>query len=808
MSASSIKITLRKLYRERMYALINIAGLSLGIACCIILGLYLRSELTYDQYHSNHENIYRIVNEFNANGNLDTFAITSPVIGQMLTEEYPEVIDYVRLRPIRQKLLYHYEDKSYYWDNVYFGDDNLFEVFDFEIIYGDPETALDEPGTAAVCESFARMFFGDENPIGKVIRGDNGVPNTITLVFADLPENTHVRFEVIGSYNNEQLRIPENMTARRQQLFGVNDFTFLVMADGYDPEDFKRISDEFFAKHMEAQGRQLNWTWRAWLQPLRDMHLYSDVAYDEPTGNLYALYGFAAVAVFILLVACINYMNLSTARYAKRAREVGMRKILGANRVQLILQFLGEALCFTLLSLAIGVLLVEITLTVTPINSLLDTDLALDLATEPQLVAWLLTLGLGIGIVSGLYPAFYLSSVLPLSGLLTDQKAGKAGIRLRELLVLIQFTISVGVIACTLLMAAQMRYISDKELGFSKENRVLITIRGVDLIEKIPVMKTELLKNSNVLGVTTSASILGGDMPINGFQVETNDGQMETTTLTHMNVGDDYLQVMGIELIEGRDFRKRLLTDVGTSYIVNETLVQKMGWENPLGKRMQNGRVIGVIRDFHYASLHTPIAPYALHADVNNFDNIPANIRPYILQHMVVNIAGENIRGTLGYLEEQFNEFDPKHPFEFHFLDDSLDELYLSEQRIMELTGIFAAVCIFISCLGLFGLAAFTTEQRTREIGVRKVMGATTSQIILLLAKNILILVLLGAVIASLASWYVIQEWLEGFAYHTDINPLVFLFAALLSAAVAYLTLAMQTFRTAQANPVNALRYE
>jgi len=809
MGGSYLKITLRKLYREKLYAAINIAGLSLGIACCIILALYLRSELTYDRYNVNYKNIYRVVNEFNANGKVDTFAITSPVLGLMLKEEYPDIVkDYVRLRSVGQKILYHYEDKAFYMDDVYFADDNIFKVFTFKILYGDPDTALKDPFGAAVSESFARTFFGDENPIGKVITGDNGVPYTIKLVYADMPENTHIRINVMGSYNNPQLKIPDNMTARRQQLTGVNNFTFLVMDEKFNVDDYKKLSEAFFNKYMGEAAKAYKMTWRSWLQPLKDMHLYSDVGYDKPTGNLYALYGFAAVAVFILLIACINYMNLATARFARRAREVGMRKILGAGRGQLVSQFLGEALSFTFISLLFGVILVEIALTYTPVNSLLDKHLVLNLTQEPQLLVWMLVLGLGIGLISGLYPAFYLSSVMPLSALLSDQKAGKASIRLRELLVLVQFTISVGVIASTLLMWLQMQYIADKNLGFKKENRIIITVHGVDQIQKIPTLTTELLKNSNIYGVTATGNLFGQDMPINGFQVESATGQMEMTTVTHMNVADDFLEVMGMNLLQGRDFRKRLLTDVGTNFIVNETLVKRMGWDNPIGKKINDGRVIGVIQDFNYASLHTEIAPFALHPFNDNFDNVPANLRVYILRNMIVNVAGKDIRKTLDFLRDKFTELDPKHPFEFKFLDESLNELYQSEQKLMELTGIFSGICIFIACLGLFGLAAFTTEQRTKEIGIRKVLGATTSQIILLLSQNILLLVVVGAVIASLLSWNIMQQWLDGFAYRTAIDPLVFLLSTVIAAAIAYITLALQTFKTAQANPVRALRYE
>lgn len=803
-----LKIVLRKLYREKLYAAINIAGLSLGVACCIILGLYLRSELSYDQHNLNYKNIYRVADEFNVNGKVDDYAITSAVLGPMLKEEYPEIKDYVRLFHVRVKFLFHYEDKAYYWDKVYVADDNIFKVFTHDIIYGDPGTALVGPTSIAVSETFARKYFGDANPVGKVVHPDNGVALTISLVFADLPENSHVRYDVLMSYNSNVVAIPDNMTARRQQLFGVNTYTYLVMSDNYDIRDFNKISDEFYRKNMAAMGKSANSTWRCWLQPLADIHFHSDLSYDEPTGNRFYIYAFAAVAMFILLVACINYMNLATARYARRSREVGMRKILGAGRTQLVSQFLGEALCFTFIALVLGVILVEITLTLTPVSTLMGKHLVLNLFREPVLLWWLAGLGLMIGLLSGLYPAFYLSSVAPLSALAGGNRAGKAAIRLREVLVLLQFAISVGVIACTLLMFAQMRYVSHTPLGFNKENRLIINLRGVDVVNNYQIIKNELLKNSHVLGITASSNLFGEVMPINIVSIEKNDGTMENTTVTHMEVADNYLEVMGMRLVAGRDFSRKYLTDVGTSFVVNEILVKKMGWDQPLGKRMQNGRVIGVVQDFHYQSLHNQIAPYALQPFPDSYDNVREEFRPYLDRYLILNITGEDIHQTLNFLQQKISEIDPKHPFEFKFLDDSLNDLYLSEQRLMDLTGIFAGICIFIACLGLFGLAAFTTEQRTKEIGIRKVLGASSAQIILLLSRNILLLVLMGAVIASVLAWYTIDKWLTGFAYHTSINPLVFLLSAFIAAAVAYITLALQSYRTARANPVLALRYE
>jgi putative ABC transport system permease protein len=801
MLSNFFKVTLRNLYREKVYAIINISGLSIAIACCTILGLYLRDELTYDQHHKKHNQIFRVVNEFNINGKLDTFAVTSQALGPLFAGDYPEIKDFVRFRIVGDEHIFRYEDDAFYWNNVYFADDNIFEIFDHDIIYGDPKTALVDPKSVAVCESFAKKFFGDTSPIGKTISDDTDTYK-ITLVFADLPDNSHLKYDVLISYNSQSEA--NNAAQRRQQIFWVSDYTYLLMSEDYDVRKFKEISDSFYNRHMAEIGKTLKATWRCWVQPLAGIHYNSDVGYDRPTENKIYLYGFAAVAVFILLVACINYMNLATARAAKRAKEVGMRKILGSDRTRLMLQFLCESIFFSLVALVFGIFLVEFVLNLTPINDLLGSPLTMDLWNEPDLLAKMVAFSLVIGLISGIYPAIYLSSILPLSALVGGTVAGKGNIRFRQILVLIQFIITVSVIACTLLMALQMRYVSHMPLGFNKENRLIITLRGTDLNNKIPTIRKELLKNSHILGVTTSSHMMGQDTPLNVAQIENNDGVLEETSIKHIMVGDEFLEVMGMQLLEGRDFTKKLLTDIGNSYVVNKTMVKKMGWEQPLGKHIQlgtNGRVIGVVKDFHFASLHSQVEPFALH-------RFPGQLPPQMRILLILNIAEEGMSQTLSFLEDKFAEFDPRHPFLPEFLDDSLNELYLDEQRLMKLTGIFAGVCIFISCLGLFGLAAFTTEQRTREIGIRKVLGASTWQIITMLSKSTLLLVLGGAVIASLIAYYSMDEWLADFAYKTEIELWIFILAAVAAAAVAFVTVALQSFKTANANPVKALRYE
>ena len=812
MWGSALKIGLRTLYREKRYALINIAGLALAIACTIILGLYLRSEMTYDQHWEGHENIYRVVNEFTtAGGTVDDFAITSQMLGPFLVEDYPADIDaLVRFRrPQTEDVVMHFEGQSYYWDRYNFVSPNVFQVFRHDIIYGDPDTALDEAYSLALSESTARTYFGNENPVGKVMTNDTGQPYTVTLVYADLPHNTHFKYDILFSGNLPMIEDPTNLTQRRQMLFGVNHYTYLKMREGFNPDDWSGMSAQFYDRHMRETGEAAGMGWNSWLQPLADIHLHSDVGYDRPTGNLYYNYAFIAVAAFILLIACINYMNLSTARSAKRAREVGMRKILGTSRSALMVQFLSESVLYAVLAFIAAIVMVEVVLTLTPLNTLLDKPLSLSLTTEPQIVGIAFVLCLLVGLMAGLYPALYLSSWQPLTALVGNLKSSTGSARFRSILVFLQFTITVTVIASTIMMATQMRYISNLALGYDKDNMLIVELRGVDVIRQIPLMQAELVNHPRISGVTASNGVMGQDLGLNSVPVETEAGEMQTTAINNMMVHRDFINIMGLELVAGRGFDTRLLTDVGTNIVVNETMVRNMGWSEPLGKRIIDGRVIGVVKDFNYASVHTPIENFAMRTYPDNeFEETNEQTAPFITRNLWVRVDGEDIRGTLGFIEELMLGFDPKHPFQFRFFDETLDQLYQSEERLMKLVGIFSAICIFIACLGLYGLAAFTTEQRTKEIGIRKVLGASSLQIITLLARNILGLVLAGAVIASAISFLAVDEWLSGFAYRVSITPLPYLIATLIALGIAYITVALQSLHTARSDPALSLSHE
>jgi putative ABC transport system permease protein len=804
---NALKISLRNLYREKLYALINLAGLSLAIACCLILSLYLRSELSYDQHHMKHQRIYRVATEFNNSGQLDAFAFTPRVLGPMMAAEFDQIEAYVRLFKMPPLLISH-EDDAFYWEKTYHADPSVLDIFTHDVIFGDPSTALEDKHNVAVSETFAKRYFADANPIGEIIKTGNGDALTITLVFADLPENSHLKYDALLSMGNAGQELGNNHALQRQQLWGLSDFTYFLLPADFKFADEAQMFTAFYERHMRETGESLGMSMRFWLQPLADIHLNSDLTRDEPTGNRAYLYAFMAVGLFIIVVACINYINLSTARSANRAKEVAMRKILGANRAGLMWQFLGEAVLFALLAMLLGIILVELTLELTPVTQLLGRSLTFSLWDDPQILTGVLLLSLSIGLVSGLYPALYLSSWAPLSALVSSQGARKSNVRLRQVLVLMQFIISIAVIICTLLMTEQMRYLSTLPLGFDKENRIVIRLVGKDLLQKIPLIKTELAQHPDILGVTSNSRIPGDALQMNSLPIENNDGVVERSTLVHAQVDLDYLKVMGMKLVQGRDFSQRLLTDMGNSVVVNQAMVRTMGWQQPLGKQIMGGHVTGVVEDFNFQSLHSAIEPIALRPFDDDWSSVSKSQGAFMHRYMIVNIAPENIHDTLSYLEDRFAEFDAKHPFEFEFLDDTLNALYQSEERLMKLVGIFAGICIFIACLGLFGLTSFSTEQRNKEIGIRKILGASAGQIILLLSKSILVLVSIGAVIGSLFAYLTIDEWLTHFIYRAEFSLTAFIIAAVVALGVAYITVALQSYKTAHADPVDALRFK
>jgi putative ABC transport system permease protein len=810
-------VLFRNLTRDRLYTAINILGLAFGLASCLILGLFLKSELTYDRHYPGYENIYRVENEFTTAGKTEKFAITAEGLGPTLATEYPDRIKAaVRLRSNANRggismRRVDQPEAVYYWQHSYFVDDNIFDVLPVKVIAGDPKTALKDGDTIAISETVARKYFGNENPIGKMMASDSGNANRITLVFADLPANTHVKYDFLWSYNRTFLKLNDNPTVRRAQMTGPSNrtYTYLLMHPSFKPSEWAGMSEAFNKKYIAELLKSQNIEWRSWLMPMRDIHLKSEVGYDEPTGNLAYIYGSAAVALIILVVACINYMNLATARATRRARSVGFRKILGASRMSLALQFLGEALFFALIALVVAVGIVALVLKFTPIATLMDGKVGLGLLGDPTLALWLVAAALAVGFLSGMYPAFYLSSWAPLTALAGRQPAGKGSLHIRELLVLVQFTISAAAIAVTLLMVAQMHYVQNQPLGFEREDRLMVSLRGATTIEKLPAIRNALLADSRIHGVAvTGQTPADGDTAAIGLvAIQNNEGVTERQLLNVLRIGEDYEKVLGLALAQGRDLSSRLLTDIGSNVLVNEALVKKMGWTEPLGKQVLDGRVVGVLKDFNFKSLKFRIEPLVIGRLNNDMSGVQEINRPFEQRHLILDISGSDVGSVLSFVEKVIRDADAVHPFEYRFLDEALAAQYKGELSLTRLMGIFAGVSILIACMGLFGLAAFTTEQRSREIGTRKVLGATSWQIVTLLARRILALVLVAAVLASVASYFAIDEWLAGFAYRAGINPLIFVLAAAVAAAVAFTTVAAQSWKTASADPVQSLRH-
>lgn len=546
-------VALRKLAKEKLYVTINLLSLAIGIGSFLILALYIRSELNFDQHFANHENIYRISGQVQrANGDVAEFATTSDGIGPLLVGDYPQLGAHVRFRSTFQNVL-SYQETRLAWEDIYTADENVFDVFEHEILSGDPRTALTDMNSIAVSESFARSYFGDEDPIGKILESDS-FSHRVTLVFADLPENTHFKYDALFPYRSLSNFIPNYEDNYLRGLLGGSNFTYLQVNPSFDPASFDGII-ESFVENVVAEGLAgTGITFSAELTPLADVHYGKSRQGDLPNGNIFYLYGFSAVAVFLLLIACINYVNLATARATNRSKEVGMRKVVGASRSQLIVQFLGESLIFTLIGLVIGLLFAASALAFTPIGTFIGNASLLGALVNSTTLFGLIVLTLGITLVAGLYPAFYLSSISPKAALTKATGSWRKGLPIRQLLVLAQMTISIGVIACTLLMSQQMRYMVNKPLGFDKENQVWITLRGADLLEQMSALKVELVAQANIISVVDAGQAPGFRHRIRTANMENNEGVVGPELIETIGLGLDFVQGFGIEVTRGRAF--------------------------------------------------------------------------------------------------------------------------------------------------------------------------------------------------------------------------------------------------------------
>lgn len=801
-----LKIAYRHISRNKLYPTINILGLAIGLTCTILIGLFVQNELSFDKHHENYKRIYRLESHFNIQESEDLFAATALPLGPALKLEYPhDVAEFCRFMNMDNNL-FQYEEKQIFEENVYFADSTLTDVFTHEFISGSPEDALNDPNEIILTESFAKRIFGDVDPIGKTLETGHGLIFTITGIIKDVPHNSHLRFEAIASFITlKQFFGADRFDSLASEAFwNIGFYSYIMLTENGNIQNVLDAYPDFNEKYIKPVGDKINSKFQLMVQPLADVHLHSHLGYDLPTGNIASVYTFSIVALFLLVIGCINYMNMATAQSANRATEIGIRKVVGAQKSYLRSQFMMESLILTFFALLLAFIATELLLPA--FNEIADRHLSFNIAKNLNLVLGIVGIALIVGIVSGSYPAFYLSSFIPVEVL--KRKLGKGKGTLRKILVLLQFSISIIMIVGTFTVIQQLNFLRDKNLGFDKENVVVLTVRDTTGVKNLDAFQEELLKHPQILKAGTSSSIPGQGYGILVQRYETLDGTMAEKGINFVFVDNDYIDVMDMKIIKGRNFDPELTTDLEESIIINEACANVLGWgDDPIGKKLGFGagldgtstrdtRVIGVIQDFHYNSLH------------NNIDPILLLLSDRPLRNISLRIRQENIKNTITYIEEKWNEFCPTFPFEYTFLDDSLNKQYVAEQKIGRVFIYFSIMCIFIACLGLFGLASYTTEQRTHEIGIRKVMGASSQNIVLLLSEIFTKWVILANIIAWPVAYFALNNWLANFAYRIQLSLLTFILSGIIAFLIAILTVLFQSLKASKTNPSITLKYE
>ena len=783
-----LKIALRNLRKHPGYTFINVAGLAVGIACCLLILLYVQNEFSYDRFHESADRIVRIaVDNVDANGNVSQFARAGAPWGPALAQDFPEVAASVRFRFVGNVLFRRGGEQRYEAAGLY-ADPSVFEVFTLPFLSGNPETALATPGDLVLTETMAARYFGDDDPLGQTLNIE-GTDVTVTGVIEDMPANSHFSFEYLRPFAVHAAQRPDWM-----ERWGMYNYhTYLLLRDEAAVAGLQEKLPAFLDRHLDEAGPV------AVVQPLTSIHLHSHRSREfQANGSTSTVYILSAIALFILLIACINFMNLATARSASRAKEVGLRKVVGAYRRQLIGQFLSEAMLVSFLALLAALALVELCLP--GFNALTGKTLTTNYADASGYLLMLALLGVVVGGLAGGYPAFFLSAFRPASVLKGDLPRGTRAARLRKSLVVIQFTISIVLLIGVGVVYEQLTFIQNKPLGFDKEQVVMIPMRDRQVTQNYAVMKEAFLQDPNVLNVAASSGALGGgDWGISVRPEGTGDDAELSTRM--LNIDYDFLATMDMELTAGRAFSEAFPSDADDAFLINETLARQLGWDDPVGRRLEipdwrSGTIVGVVKDFNFRSLHETIDPMLMFIVEGNFQLFSARIRP------------DNVGPTLAHLRETWSRFAPERPFVYSFLDESFARQYEADAQFGKVFGYFALLAVVIACLGLFGLASFTAERRTKEIGVRKVLGASIASIVLLLSKDFTRLVLIALVLAAPLAYLAMTRWLEAFAYRVEISWPIFLMAGLIALLIALLTVSYQAARAALADPVKALRYE
>lgn len=801
-----LKTSLRSLSKHKEYSTINILGLAIGMTCVILIMMFVQEELSYDRFHKNKDQIYRvnIAITHPQSGNEQERAIGPYRLAKELKPDFQDIPNIIRFNPQGRSLV-KYEDKSFYEQGLCFVDPEVFQVFTFPLLEGDPLTVLEEPFSVVISEEIAQKYYGDEEPIGKILTF-SGNNFKVTGILDQIPSNTQFQFNMFASMNAaEQVFsriVLENWGEGSAE-------TYVMLPNNRHPEDYEARLSAFVNVKLEAWSQASP---RLILQPLSEIYLHSQsIATYAPGGDSTYVYAFTAIAIFILIIACINFMNLATARSANRAKEVGLRKVVGAHRGQLIGQFLSESVLLSIISLIVAI---GLTFACLPsFNNLAGKELGFNIFQNGPMLLGLISITLFVGIVSGSYPALFLSAFRPivvLSGSIT--KGIKGGV-LRKILVTFQFAISIFLIVVTSIVYNQLQYAREKKIGFNKEHLVLLQGTPTSMREHYDQFRAELLSNPKIINAAASSRIppgrLRSSIGTRPEGVPEDDRQSMQTVWTDF----DFIETMELEFSAGRSFSRDFATDANSAFILNEEAVKAIGWTNEMaiGKtfgsseirdwssgqwEQKDGFVIGVLKDFHFESLRQKIIPTVYF------------IAPYMAWNYVIRIHPGDIQETLDFIEEKWQVLNPELPFLYTFVDDNFEALYRAEQQQGKIFAVFAILAIFVACLGLVGLASFTAEQRTKEVGIRKVLGASVSNIILLISREFTWLVLISFVVASPIAWYIMDRWLQEFAYHASMGIGIFVFAGLVSIVIAWLTVSYQATKVALTNPANALHYE
>ena len=804
MITNYFKIAFRHIIRQKSFSIINILGLTIGIAISVLILLYVKNELTYDKFHDNVENKYRLAVRAEVQGNTLEIPGSPAPLAETLLRDYPEVEEAVRVYGGGSPFI-SYEDELNYESGIYYVDPGFLNYYTIDIKGGNPETALEAPYSLLISEEIANKYFGEKDAVGEILKFNNTEEFTVTGIIRKSPENAHIKYNMLASFETLYKRPSEMPGPPLQGWMGLSYTTYLVLKENADQELFTKKISELCLEKMGPMATQLGIVMKFFLQPIDGIYLGTELNMgDENHGDKNMIYIFSAIAIFIILIACINYMNLSTAQSSLRSREVGIRKVVGATGRKISWQFLGESVLFSFISFWFALLVIELLLPI--FNNLINKDLDINYIKNWDLSLGILGIVILIGIISGSYPSFFLSSFKPIRVLQNKTRVGTGNKYFRKGLVIFQFTISIILLCATGLIFKQLGQIKNKDLGFDKERVVAIQLRGSEIKDKTNIFKEEIASNSNVTNVSnTSTYPGGGSKMIMIFEFEDNP---EIKPMVNVITTDNsFIETLGITLLKGRNFSD----DYSSDYIVNEQFVKeaKLG-SDPLGKTIiqqgvpgvfpdRPGKIIGVVKDFNFTSLHTPIEAVAICLD-NDLEQ-PGRI--------IAKLQKENILQSIQQIKTIWEKYTSR-PFEPEFIDEKFDNQYESEKKLGNTFIYFTLIGIFIACLGLYGLASFSAEQRIKEIGIRKVLGSKVSQIVQLLSKEYLILILIATVLGWIGAYFIIDKWLVLFPFKINIFEYawIFIMASVVSITIALLTISARSFKTANSNPADALRYE